>query len=114
MAQSTTLSSAGFSVPIILDPKLKTTTVQLTVASGTTAGSSLTFIQFTLDDPTTTPAPTISWAPLSSSVTSSGLDTSAGGGLIYTVLSPLGGLRLGSSGTVSGTITLKSLQSITG
>jgi hypothetical protein len=33
---------------------------------------------------------------------------------MYTVLSPLGGLRISSSGTISGTITLKSLQSVTG
>lgn len=110
MTQVTVLSSAGVSTAIMLNPVFKTTTVQLTVSSGATAGSSLTFVQFTLDDPTTTPAPTISWANLSSSITSSGIDPT---GIIYSVLSPLGGLRISSSGTVTGTITLKALQSVT-
>ena len=111
MAQSTTLSSIGVSTPIILDPKLKTTSVQLTATSGSSATTMS--IQFTLDDPTTTPAPTIAWANLSSAIaTSSGVDLN--GGLIYTVLSPLGGLRISSSTIGAGTFTLKSLQSVTG
>lgn len=109
-AQVTTLTSTTPSAAIMLNPVYKTTTVQLTVASATTASSFAT-IQFTLDDPTTTPAPTISWANLSSSITSSGIDPS---GLIYSVLSPLGGLRLSTTSTgVSGTLTLKALQAIT-
>ena len=109
MAQSTTLSSAGISTPIILDPKLKTTTLQFTVSTGATATGVL--VQFTLDDPTTTPSPTISWAALSSALASSVADPT---GVIYTVLSPMGGLRISSSTTVVGTLTLKSLQSVTG
>lgn len=108
MAQSTTISSAGTSTAILLDPKLKTTTIQVTAASGSSVAS--VFVQFTLDDPTTTPAPTVSWANLSSAIaTSTGVDL----GVIYTVLSPLGGLRLSSSG-LGNTVTLKSLQSVTG
>lgn len=114
MAQVTTLSSLGVSTPIILDPKLKTTTLQITAPNGTSGSSGAgVFAQFTLDDPTTTPAPTVSWANLSSAIlisTAAGADT----GVIYTVLSPLGGLRLSSSNTITGTITLKSLQSVTG
>jgi len=108
-AQVTTLSSLGVSTPIMLNPVYKTTTIQVTVASAATGTSS--FVQFTLDDPTTTPAPTISWANLSSTIVSSVADT--GGGLIYTVLSPLGGLRLSSTATVTGAITLKALQAVT-
>lgn len=103
MAQVTTLSSLGVSTPIMLNPVSKTTTVQITVASGATGP---TIAQYTLDDGTGT----VVWANLSSTILSSVADP---GGAIYTVLSPLGGLRLNSSATVSGTITLKALQSVT-
>lgn len=110
MAQSTTLSSLGTSTPIILNPVFKTTTVQVTVVS---ASSGNFLVQYTLDDPTTTPAPTVTWANLSSAIISSNAD--AAGGVLYTVLSPLGGLRLSSTATVTGgAITLKSLQAVTG
>lgn len=109
-AQATTLSSLGVSTPIMLNPVFKTTTIQITASSGS-SGSNI-FAQYTLDDPTSTPAPTISWANLSSAIaTSSGIDLA--GGVLYTVLSPLGGLRLSSTTAVSGTITLKALQSVT-
>lgn len=110
MAQVTTLSSLGTSTPIMLNPVSKTTTIQLTATSGSSNQS--LYVQFTLDDPTTTPAPTVSWANLSSAIaTSSGVDI--GGGLIYTVLSPVGGLRLSSTSSTTGTFTLKALQSVT-
>ena len=110
MTQVTVLSSQGVSTAIMLNPVFKTTTVQMTVSAGI-SGSSVAFIQFTLDDPTTTPAPTISWANLSSSITSTGLDPN---GIIYSVLSPLGGLRISSTtATITGTVTLKALQSVT-
>ncbi len=113
MAQTTALSSLGTATAIILDPKLKTTTVQVTVASGS-SGSNI-FVQYTLDDPTTTPAPTVTWANLSSAIVSSNADGGNGGiGALYTVLSPLGGLRLASTTTVTGTVTLKTLQSVSG
>jgi hypothetical protein len=53
----------------------------------------------------------VTWANLSSAIISSNAD---GVGVIYTVLSPLGGLRLSTATAVAGTITLKSLQSVTG
>ena len=111
MAQSTTLSSAGVSAPIILDPKLKTTTLQVTATSGSSV-TAMT-VQVTLDDPTTTPAPTLAWADVSSAIATSsnaGIPT----GVIYTLLSPIGGARLSATSSASGTITLKSLQSVTG
>jgi len=110
-AQSTTLSSAGVSAPIILNPVFKTTTIQVTG----TANSSVTalVVEFTLDDPTTTPPPTISWATLSSAIATSS-NAGISGGVIYTVLSPLGGLRLNATSSASGLITLKALQSVTG
>lgn len=105
MAQSTTLSSAGVSAAITLNTVPKTTTVQVTVASGS-SGANI-FAQYTLDD-----TGTQVWANLSSAIVSSNADLS-GTGATYTMLSPIAGLRLSSTTTVTGTITLKSLQSIT-
>ena len=107
-AQTTTLSSVGVSAAIILNPVLKTTTIQVTGASGSSGAG--VFVQYTLDDPTTTPAPTVAWANLSSAIANA--DTA--GGAIYTVLSPLGGLRLSSTTSILGAITVKALQSVTG
>jgi len=115
-AQSVSLSSAGTSPSVIvLNPVLKATTVQLTVTTGSSATN---FIQYTLDDPTqqasagvfTTPV----WANLSSAIASSAIDPAGGAGIMYSVLTPIGGLRISSSTYTSGTITLKSLQAITG
>lgn len=112
-AQSVTLSSAGVSPgSIILNPVLKTTSVQLTVTSGATGTN---FIQYTLDDPTQPGGVTPVWANLSSAVASSAVDPATGqSGIFYSVLTPLGGLRISSSTFTSGTITLKSLQAVTG
>lgn len=107
MAQVTTLSSVGTSDAIILNPTAKATTVQLTVSA--TSSSNL-YVMYTLDDPTTTPAPTVTWAALSSNISSSAAE---GIGVTYTVLSPLGGLRLSSTAVTSTTLTLKALQSVT-
>lgn len=109
MARTTTLSSLGVSVPIMLDVSSKTTTIQVTVASGS-SGSNI-FAQFTLDDPSTTPPPSVAWSNLSSAIVSSQADN--GVGAIYTVLSPLGGLRLSSTTAVNGTIILKALGAVT-
>jgi len=112
MAQFTTLTSCANSVAIILDPKLKTTTMTVTVSTGATGSQG--FVQVTLDDPTSTPSPTITWANVSSAISSSASD---GVGVIYTMLSPVGGVRyslIGSTQTVAGTVTLKALQSFTG
>lgn len=110
-AQITTLSSAGTSTAIILDPVRKATTVQLTV---TNPSSATIFIQYTLDDPTIVSGSSVVWANLSSAIASSAVDTGGNNGIMYSVLSPLGGLRLSSSTYTSGTQTLKALTSVTG
>lgn len=104
MAQVTILSSLGTSVPASLDPAPKSTTIQITVASGS-SGSNI-FAQYTLD---VTGTPT--WAAISSAIISSNADLL--GGVTYTMLSPVAGLRLSSTTAVTGAVTLKSLQSIT-
>jgi hypothetical protein len=109
MAQATSLSSTGVSLAIILNPVLRATTIQYSVASGS-SGNAL--IQYTLDDPTLFGAAAPTWATLSSAIISSAADLA--GGVVYSMLSPLGGLRLSSTATVTGTITLKSLQTVTG
>ena len=108
--QTTSLSSVGVSPGIILNPVSKTTTLQVTFAStASTAGS----VQFTLDDPTTTPPSAITWGLLSSFNTSTAAATITDtNGAVYTVLSPLGGVRL-SGTTVGAAITLKALQAVT-
>jgi len=106
--RTTTLSSAGVSTGMILDPVRRTTTVQMTA---TAASSATIFIQYTLDDPGTTPAPTVVWANLSSAIASSAAGDT---GVMYSVMSPLGGLRISSSTYTSGTQTLKALQAVTG
>ena len=108
MAQVTTLSSVGTSTPIILNPTAKTTTVMLTV---TATSSANLYIQGTLDDPSTTPAPTITWAAISSNISSSAAEGAVG--VMYTIVSPLGGVRLNSTAVTTTTLTLKALQSVT-
>lgn len=110
MAQSTTLSSLGTSsTPLTLNIVPKATTIQITVAAG--ASGSNIFAQYTLDD--TVPVGGVqTWANLSSAIISSNAD--GGVGATYTMLSPIGGLRLSSTTAVTGTITLKSLQTVTG
>lgn len=104
MAQTTTLSSLGTSTPIGLDPVPKSTTVQITVASGS-SGANI-FAQYTLD----VVAPVV-WAAISSAIISSNADLAQG--VTYTMLSPIAGLRLSSTTTVTGAVTLKALQSVT-
>jgi hypothetical protein len=108
MAQSVTLSSAG-TATIILNPVSRTTSVVLTNTLG--SSQSVVQIEVTLDDPTTTPAPTLAWALLSSA---SAMTSSTALSLLYTVTSPIGGVRLNSSGLIgsSTVFTLKALQSV--
>lgn len=110
MAQTVTLSSAG-TATMILNPVAKATTLVLTQPS---AGSSLSVVQveISLDDPTTTPAPTMTWA-LASSGTA--MLSSIALSLTYSILSPIGAVRLNSSAIVasSASFTLKALQSVT-
>lgn|SRR5512143_3145212 len=120
MAQTTvTQTSTGFSGAIYLNPIYKQTVIQVTqassIASGTSSGTS--FVQFTLDDPSITPSPSVTWSNLSSGINSSSIDGGIGG--TWSVLSPLGGLRLAvisstTTGVVNASLTLKALQSVTG
>ena len=103
MAQSTVLSSLGTSIPTVLDPVPRSTTLQVTVASGS-SGANI-FAQYTLD----VVAP-LTWAAISSAIISSNADLL--GGVTYTMLSPVAGLRLSSTTAVTGAVTLKSLQSV--
>ena len=105
----TSLSSAGTSDAIVLDPVKKSTTIQYTISAGSSGSA---FIQYTLDradDPATS---AVTWAALSSAMVSSAAD--AAGGVMYTVLSPLGGLRINSTSATSAVMTLKALQAVSG
>lgn len=107
MAQVTSLSTTG-TAAIILNPVPRTTSVVLTVTSGSSGG--VITVEATLDDPSTTPAPTLTWAPISSG---SAMLSSNVTGYLYTVLSPIGGVRLNSTAIGNATFTLKTLQSVT-
>lgn len=109
MAQSTTLSSAG-TATLVLNPVSKSTTVMMT-ATGTSTGTIQ--VEYSLDDPSIFGGPTTTWALLSSAaaMTSS---TVGANPLSWTVLSPIGQVRLNSSAMNTGNvITLKALQSVT-
>jgi len=111
MAQTVTLSSVG-TATIVLNPVAKSTTVILSASTG----SSLSTIQVdvSLDDPSETPAPTMTWALLSSAATMS-TSLMSSNPLVYTVLSPIGAVRLNSTANAgsSAVFTLKALQSVT-
>jgi hypothetical protein len=113
MAQSISLSSAG-TATIVLNPVVKSTTV---AASVTATSSGVFQIEVSLDDPTIPGGPTATWAVLSSAaaMVSSTVLSSAGnnGAVLYTVLSPVGMVRLNSTTWGAGSATLKALQSIT-
>lgn len=108
-AQQTTLSSVGTSNPIILNPVAKATTLILTVSS---CAVGTIQIDATLDDPSTTPPPTLTWAVISSGAAMTSSNTVWPNGLIYTILSPIGGVRINSS-VIANVATLKALQSVT-
>lgn len=109
MARTVTLSSVG-TASIILDPVPRTTSVQISAS----VASSLTtcVVEVSLDDPTTTPAPTMAWSALSTAILGSSVVVAAA---FYTVLSPIGAVRINSSTVTasSATWTLKTLQSVT-
>jgi hypothetical protein len=109
MAQVTTLSSVGQSAAINLNPTAKQTTLILTLSS---SAASVVDIQASLDDPSTTPAPTVTWATISSATAMSGATLFDGRGYTLTIVSPLGGVRINSTAS-AGTYTLKALQSVT-
>lgn len=107
MAQSVTLSSVG-TAAMVLNPLAKSTTVQLTVPS-----SGVCQIEVSLDDPSIPGGPTSTWTLLSSA-TAMPSSTVGAAGLLYTVLSPVGQVRLNSTAVITGgTFTLKALQSVT-
>lgn len=110
MARTVTLSSAG-TATIVLDPNMRTTSVLISASIASTTAATAT-IEMSLDDPTTTPAPTLTWAPLSSAVLGSSVTGIAAA--TYTVLSPVGAVRINSTvGGSSNVWTLKALQSVT-
>jgi len=104
MAQVTILSSLGTSVPASLDPVPNPRRSRSRWPSGS-SGANI-FAQYTLD----VVGPAV-WASISSAIISSNADLL--GGVTYTMLSPIAGLRLSSTTTVTGAVTLKALQSIT-
>lgn len=110
MAQSITLSASAGTATMILNPVLKSTTVLL---SGSLAGSSgAVQIEMTLDDPTIVNGPALTWGLLSSGTAM--LSSNVVAGIVYTVLSPIGGVRINSTANnTANTFTLKALQSIT-
>ena len=111
MAQSVTLSSVG-TATMFLNPVAKSTTVLLSASLASTIG--VVQIEVSLDDPTILGGPSATWALLSSATAMVGTATVALSAL-YTVLGPVGGVRLNSSTvtTSSATFTLKALQSVT-
>jgi len=107
---SATLSSSTGTAIIPLNPLAKSTTVLFTV--GTSGSTGAVQIDMSLDDPSQLGAGTATWAVMSSgaAMLSSNITT----GLVYTVLSPVGMVRINSTANnTSNTFTLKALQSIT-
>ncbi len=117
MAQTLTVSaSTGATVAsvgaMVLNPVSKSTTVLLTATAGS---SSYALVEYSLDDPTLLGGPAATWAPLSSATLSSSVIAAAP--MSWTVLSPIGQLRINSTtGSTSATVatyTIKALQSVT-
>lgn len=107
MAQSITLSSLG-TAAMVLNPVSRSTTVMLTVTGGTSL--SVVTVEMSLDDPTIPGGPTTTWSPLSSGAAM--LSSALTSGLVYTVLSPIGQVRINSSLNTSTVYTLKTLQAV--
>ena len=108
MAKSVTLSSVG-TATIVLDPTAKATTVMLSASS---SGVSTVQVDMSLDDPTIVSGPTTTWALLSSAAAMTSSNNVFGSGMVWTVLSPVGMVRVNSSVNAT-TFTLKALQSVT-
>lgn len=116
IAGTTTLSSAGVSPAIMLDPTARVTAIlagfSALLTSTSIAGTSQDVtIQGTMD----------TWTPLGPTQTWSNLSTthysSVSGGTLLTWTGPLAGLRIASttfsSGTNAVSLTLKALQAVT-
>lgn len=106
MAQTVTLSSVG-TATIALNPVAKTTTVML--ITGTAASTGAVTVEMTLDDLNQTSGPTVAWGTMSSGAAMLSSNVT---NLVYTVLSPIGGVRVNSTAN-NNTWTLKALQSVT-
>lgn len=102
-----TLSSVG-TATLILDPVPRTTSVIL--SAGTTGSTGAVTVEVTLGDPSATPAQTLTWATLSSGAAMLSSNVTS---LFYTVMSPIGGVRINSTAN-NNTWTLQALQSVTG
>ena len=110
MALSATLSSSAGTSVLVLNPNAKSTTVLLTI--GTAGSTGAVQIDMSLDDPTIPGGPASTWALLSSGAAM--LSSNLGSGLVYTVLSPVGQVRINSTANnTANTFTLKALQSVT-
>lgn len=112
MAMSATITSTGGTATIPLNPVAKSTIVQLTATS---CSSGTVTVQFSLDDVSLYGGPTATWSLLSSvaSMTSSLISTA---NLSWTILSPIGAVRMTSTqwdNSTASTLTLKALQSVT-
>ncbi len=113
LSGSTTAAGAAATTPtIVLNPVSKSTTITLnTVFASTTAGTIR--VEYSLDDPTIPGGPATTWALLSSAAA---ITSSLSDGLSWTVLSPIGQVRLNSTGGSTAGVsvyTLKALQSVT-
>lgn len=104
-----TLTSTNGSATMLLNPVAKATTVQLQLAAASTGAVTL---NMTLQDPSNISGVTPVWALLSSGAAMLTSEVQANGGLVYTVLSPIGGLQVVSTAN-NGTIYLSALQSVT-
>lgn len=105
MAQSITLSSVG-TAALVLNPVSKSTTVML--SAGTAGSTGAVTIEMSLDDPTIPGGPTATWGTLSSGAAMLSSNVT---NLVYTVLSPIGMVRINSTAN-NNTWTLKALQSV--
>ena len=116
MAQSITLTATSSTVvtspsAMVLDPTKRSTTVMLTTVYGST--NATVQVEYSLDDPTIPGGPASTWALLSSATA---MASSQANGLSWTVLSPIGQVRVNSTSLSSApysVYTLKALQSIT-
>ncbi|SRR6266849_5863704 len=111
MAQSVTLSSVG-TATLVLNPVSKSTTVLL--SASVASSLSVVQIEMSLDDQILPGGSSATWALLSSATAMVGSSVTVLNA-VYTVLSPIGAVRLNSSTITasSAVFVLKALQSIT-
>ncbi len=112
---STAATGASTSASMVLNPVSKSTTVMFSATTNSSTAGTVN-VDYSLDDPTILGGPTTTWALLSSAaaITSSQVEITP---LTWTILSPIGQLRIrstsGSTGTGPAVYTLKALQSVT-